>query len=102
MYFCDHRCPGAKWHQDICSQNSESMYFVYLFIFKTHILKVENERTGSQDDLNGMKFKPCHAGPVYGKYKASLWPQMPRCQVGAKPSVTILVFHVQCSIPYYP
>ena len=35
---------------------------------------------------------------IYGKYKTSLWPQMPRRQVGAEPSVDIMIFHVQYSI----
>ena len=35
---------------------------------------------------------------IYGNYETSLWSQMPRRQVGAKPYVAIKVFHVQCGI----
>ena len=45
------------------------------------------------------QFDPCYAGPVYiREYEALLCPQMPRRQIGAEPSVNIVVFHVKCSM----
>ena len=35
---------------------------------------------------------------LYGKYGNTLWPQMPRHQVGAETTVAIMEFRVHCSI----
>ena len=35
---------------------------------------------------------------IYGNYEISLWPQTARRQVGAEPSVAIMVFRVQHGI----
>ena len=68
-----------------------SLWYTLMVILHVHVLIMDI------DFLHVIE--ACHAGPIFIQvYKTSLWPQMPQRQVGGEPPVTIMVFHVQCSI----
>ena len=68
---------GVDLTQARCDTSSSPLIYVHV-MYKTNLSDVVN---------------PFHAGPVYicGKYKTSVWSQMPRRQVGAELSVAIMV-----------